>query len=118
GRGGGVPVGAGPVAHSQALRSWRDAGRRCGIARLGYCIPAGGRRHGDRMTQRSVGTVEPGLAEFLAARARGASGRRLVADAVGGVLVVVAMLVWRPSWWLLVLLAGLCFAAFGFWGIL
>lgn len=70
------------------------------------------------MTRHSVGQVEPGLAEFVAARARGASDRRLVADAVGGILVAVAMVVWRPSWGLPVLCGALCFAAFGCWGIL
>ena len=57
------------------------------------------------------------LAEFLVARARAASDGRLVLDAIGGLLLALAIAVWRPVAW--PSLAGICLAlaAFGFWGI-
>ena len=58
------------------------------------------------------------LPEFLARRARGASDRRLVIDAGAGIVAAVAAAIFRPAVWLLVASAGLCFAAFGAWGIL
>ena len=60
---------------------------------------------------------DAGLPAFLAHRARTASDRRLVADAVGGILVATAVAIWRPGTWVLLLCAALCFAAFGLWGI-
>lgn len=61
--------------------------------------------------------AEPGLTEFLSARARHASDTRLALDAAGGVLVAVAAAIWQPAGWLLLLPVALCFAAFGGWGI-
>jgi len=57
------------------------------------------------------------LVEYLAARARAASDGRLVLDALGGLLLALAIAVWRPVAW--PSLAGVCLAlaAFGFWGI-
>ncbi len=60
---------------------------------------------------------ESTLPQFLAARARRASDARLVADTVGGILVILAMITWRPTGWLLVLSVAAYFAAFGSWGI-
>ena len=57
------------------------------------------------------------LVEYLVARARAASDGRLVLDALGGLLLALAIVVWRPVVW--PTLAGVCLAlaAFGFWGI-
>ena len=57
------------------------------------------------------------LPELLAARARGASDERLVANVAGGVLVAAAAAFWRPTVWPLVASAALCFVAYGLWGI-
>ena len=57
------------------------------------------------------------LPQLLAARARHASDARLVLDAVGGLVVLAAALLWRgPAWHLLASIAA-CFVAFGGWGI-
>ena len=60
---------------------------------------------------------DAGLVEFLSARARGASDGRLAVDVGVGIVVAVVVLIWRPPAWLLVGCLGLCFAAFGGWGI-
>jgi hypothetical protein len=57
------------------------------------------------------------LPELLAARARSASDGRLALDLAGGLVAAGAALAWRPSGWLVLLSAALCFAAFGAWGI-
>jgi len=57
------------------------------------------------------------LPELLAARARGASDGRLALDLAGGLVAAAVALAWRPSGWLVLLSAALCFAAFGAWGI-
>ncbi|AHG92763.1 hypothetical protein J421_5228 (plasmid) [Gemmatirosa kalamazoonensis] len=57
------------------------------------------------------------LPELLAARARRASDLRLALDVGVGVLVAAAALFWRPTAWVLLLSAALCFVAFGLWGI-
>ena len=57
------------------------------------------------------------LPELLVARARGASDGRLALDLAGGLVAAGAALAWRPSGWLVLLSAALCFAAFGAWGI-
>ena len=57
------------------------------------------------------------LPELLAARARGASDGRLALDLAGGLVAAGVALAWRPSGWLVLLSAALCFAAFGAWGI-
>lgn len=57
------------------------------------------------------------LPAMLAARARGASDGRLLADVLGGVAVASAVAVWRPAAWLILFAASACFASFGLWGI-
>ena len=58
------------------------------------------------------------LAEFLVYRARSASIRRLAADAVAGGAGVAAVMWWRPTGWLVLASAALCFFSYGAWGIL
>lgn len=60
--------------------------------------------------------AEPSLTRALERRARSASGRRLTIDIVGGLLIAVALLAWRPGGWLVGLSAALTLAAFGIWG--
>jgi hypothetical protein len=60
---------------------------------------------------------ESSLAEFLTDRARHASDARLVVDVGAGLAVAVAVVLWRPHAWMLLVSAALCFAAFGAWGI-
>lgn len=60
---------------------------------------------------------EQSLPEFLAQRARAASDSRLVLDASLGVAVAALAVLFRPRGWLVLLGAGLCFAAYGAWGI-
>lgn len=57
------------------------------------------------------------LTDAVIHRARSASTRRLSADTMGGVLVAAAALTLRPGGWAVIASAGLCFAAFGAWGI-
>lgn len=58
----------------------------------------------------------PGPYAALAAKARRSSDGALVADGAIGVLLLVALVAWRPSWWQFVL-APLAIGAFGLWGI-
>ena len=60
---------------------------------------------------------DPSLPEFLAARARAASDGRLVVDVTAGCCAALAVAVWHPAGWLVLLGASLCLAAFGAWGI-
>lgn len=60
---------------------------------------------------------DPTLTEWLAARARAASARRLALDVAGGALAVVGGALWRPRGWPAVVAAGVCFAAFGAWAL-
>ena len=62
-------------------------------------------------------TGHPTLAELLSTRARGASDLRLAIDVALGVVIAVAVAIWRPPAWPVLLAAGSCFAAFGAWGI-
>ena len=57
------------------------------------------------------------LPELLAERAHHASDTRLALDVVLGLFAAAAVGVWRPTGWIVMLSAGLCFAAFGAWGI-
>ena len=57
------------------------------------------------------------LPEFLAARARAASDGRLVVDVIAGCCTALALAVWRPAGWLVLLGAAVSLAAFGAWGI-
>lgn len=73
------------------------------------------------MDSRSLpnGTADdghPGPYAALAAKARQSSEGALVADGAIGMLLVVALVAWRPSWWQFVL-APLAVGAFGLWGI-
>ena len=65
----------------------------------------------------SPSQAEVNLLQFLSARARGASDARLALDAAIGLVVAVIVVIWRPPGWYFVASAGLCFAAFGGWGI-
>ena len=58
------------------------------------------------------------LAEFLAHRARSASVRRLAANAVAGGAGFTAVVLWRPTVWLVIASAALCLFSYGAWGIL
>ena len=62
-------------------------------------------------------TRHPTLAELLSTRARGASDLRLAIDVAVGVVLAVVVAIWRPPVWPVILAAGLCFGAFGAWGI-
>jgi hypothetical protein len=57
------------------------------------------------------------LPEFLAARARAASDGRLVVDVIAGCCAALAIAVWQPVGWLVLLGVSVCLAAFGAWGI-
>ena len=58
------------------------------------------------------------LPEFLVHRARSASVRRLAADALAGGAACAAALWWRPTGWLVLAGAALCFFSYGVWGVL
>ena len=61
--------------------------------------------------------AEAGILDVLAQRARATSDDRLAADAIGGLLGVVLMSVWRgPAWYFLLAVAA-GFLSFGVWGI-
>jgi hypothetical protein len=60
---------------------------------------------------------DPGLAELLARRARGAGVRRLTLDLTLGVAAAAALAAWRPAAWPALAAAACCFAAFGAWGL-
>jgi len=57
------------------------------------------------------------LVEFLSSRARNTSDGRLALDAGLGFVVAIIALIWRPGGWHLIACIGVCFAAFGAWGI-
>lgn len=57
------------------------------------------------------------LPEFLAHRARSASVQRLSADLVAGLAAMASSFWWRPSVWVLLSGAALCFASYGAWGL-
>jgi hypothetical protein len=59
--------------------------------------------------------ADPTLGEWLAARARDVSSRRLALDVAGGGLVALLVALWRPAGWPALLGAALCFVAFGVW---
>ena len=60
---------------------------------------------------------EASLTEVLAERARGASDGRLVLDVVGGLLLALVFVLWRPTAWLIPFGVGVVFLSFGAWGI-
>lgn len=60
---------------------------------------------------------EASLPEFLVCRARSASDGRLVLDCIGGLLIVAASALFRPTGWIVLAATGMCFASIGFWGI-
>jgi hypothetical protein len=60
---------------------------------------------------------EPGLSEFLVARARTSSDARLALDVAAGFTVAVAAALWRGHVWILVASVAGCFLAYGAWGI-
>ena len=69
------------------------------------------------MIEQSQRAHDADLPEFLAARARGASDLRLVADTMIGLIAVFAAIVWPFPYSLFVLTAGGCLLGFGVWGI-
>jgi hypothetical protein len=64
-----------------------------------------------------IGGPSLNLADAVIHRARTASKLRLSADTIVGVLVAAAALALRPPAWAVIASAGLCFVAFGAWGI-
>ena len=58
------------------------------------------------------------LAEFLVYRARSASIRRLAVDALAGGAAFAAAEWWKPTGWLVLASAALCFFSYGAWGVL
>ena len=58
------------------------------------------------------------LPELLANRARQSTDRRLAMNAVGGLIIAVAVVVLRPVLWIPVGALALAIGAFGIWGIL
>jgi len=67
------------------------------------------------MVLSSIGPSES-ITDALIQRARTRSNPRLSADLIGGTFVATAAAVWRPTGWLVIASAALCFAAFGAWG--
>jgi disulfide bond formation protein DsbB len=57
------------------------------------------------------------LPEFLRARARASTPRRLVFDMVGGGAIAVAALWVKPPGWAVLASAALCFAMYGAWAV-
>ena len=90
------------------IRGLRIAGRRETLE-SSFCR--------ERFMVESPQEAEVNLLEFLSTRARSASDARLVLDVALGLVIAVIALVWRPTGWLFVVSAALCFAAFGGWGI-
>jgi hypothetical protein len=64
-----------------------------------------------------IGGPSLNLTDAVIHRAHKASKVRLSADTIVGVLVAAAALILRPGGWAVIASAGLCFAAFGVWGI-
>lgn len=62
---------------------------------------------------------QPGdsLSEFLLGRARSSSDSRLVADAVGGIVLVLTFGSWRVPGWYALVAVGVCFLGYGVWAI-
>lgn len=58
------------------------------------------------------------LPEFLAYRARSASVWRLAIDTVMGGAACAAAVWWKPTAWLVLASAALCFFGYGAWGML
>lgn len=65
----------------------------------------------------TVPRPDASLAEFLAARARHASDTRLAVDAVAGLLIAAAVGYWNGPGTPFLVSIGLCFFAYGAWGI-
>jgi hypothetical protein len=61
---------------------------------------------------------EAGLLEFLAARARSASSRRLAIDVAIGVVAFYAAMVWNPAATLAIACAATVLFSYGVWGLL
>jgi len=57
------------------------------------------------------------LGDALVQHSRRASIRRLTLDVAGGLLTVALAAAWRPSGWIVLVSAALCFAAFGAWAL-
>ena len=69
------------------------------------------------MVGTSADDREITLGTLLARRARQASDGRLVIDAVGGLLVGLLVVAFRPPLWSVQVSAAAAFVAFGTWGI-
>lgn len=57
------------------------------------------------------------LPEFLRARARASTPRRLVFDMIGGSTIAVAALWVKPAGWTVLVSAASCFAMYGLWAV-
>lgn len=57
------------------------------------------------------------LSAVLAERARAASDGRLILDVAAGLLVVLAVAIWRPRAWIVPCSIGIALAAYGAWGL-
>lgn len=57
------------------------------------------------------------LPEFLRARARESTPRRLAFDVIGGSAIAVAALWARPAGWTVLASAAACFALYGLWAV-
>lgn len=57
------------------------------------------------------------LPEFLGARARASTARRLAFDVVGGGAIAVAALWAKPPGWAILASAAMCFAMYGVWAV-
>jgi hypothetical protein len=57
------------------------------------------------------------LAELLSDRARSSSDSRLVAEAIGGLSLVLVFHFWRVAGWYLLVAIGACFLGYGAWAI-
>ena len=65
----------------------------------------------------SVMRHDSSLGDALLARAQRASMRRLKLDVCGGLLTFSAAAAWKPTGWMILACAALCFATFGAWGL-
>ncbi len=69
------------------------------------------------MMSESLRRQNASMAAFLHARAVASTHRRIVADIVLGVTVVILALSLRPPAWVFIAGIGACFASYGLWAI-
>jgi hypothetical protein len=80
--------------------------------------PAGWRSTGKERDVEPIG-ADPvvTLPEFLRARARASTPRRLAFDVAGGAVIAAAALWARPTGWAVLASAASCFAMYGLWAV-